>query len=46
LDRWPKSAIPKSVACMMYAEHVLQVRVDWSSLGALHGQKFGGIGIV
>ena len=45
LDRWPKSAIPKSVACMMYAEHVLRVRVDWSSLGALHGQKFGGIGI-
>jgi hypothetical protein len=45
LDRWPKSAIPKSVACMMYAEHVLRVRVDWSSLGALHDQKFGGIGI-
>ena len=30
LERWPKSAIPKSVACMMYAEHVLRVRVDWS----------------
>jgi hypothetical protein len=45
LDRWPKCAIPKSVACMMYAEHVLRVRVDWSSLGALHGQKFGVIGI-
>jgi hypothetical protein len=45
LDRWPKNAIPKSVACMMYAKHVLRVWVDWSSLGALHGQKFGGIGI-
>jgi hypothetical protein len=30
---------------MMYAEHVLRVRVDLSSLGVLHGQKFGGIGI-
>ena len=29
----------------MYAEHVLRVRVDWSSLIVLHGQKFGGIGI-
>ena len=44
LDRWPRSAIPKSVACMMYAEHVLHVRVDWSTLGALNAQKFGGIG--
>jgi hypothetical protein len=30
---------------MMYVEHVLRVRVDWSSLDALHSQKFGGIGI-
>ena len=30
---------------MMYAEHVLRVRVDWSSLGALNEKKFGGIGI-
>ena len=44
MERWPKSAIPKSVACMMYAEHVLRVRVDWASLDALNAQKFGGIG--
>jgi hypothetical protein len=44
-ERWRKGAIPKSVACMMYAEHVLRVRVDWSSLGALTEKKFGGIGI-
>ena len=30
---------------MMYAEHVLRVKVNWSSLDALHGQKFGGIGV-
>jgi hypothetical protein len=41
LDRWPKSAIPNFVACMMYVEHVLRVRVDWSSLGAAYGHKFG-----
>jgi hypothetical protein len=45
LERWRKGAIPKSVTCMMYAEHVLRVRVDWSSLGALNEKKFGGIGI-
>ena len=28
LERWRKGQIPKSVACMMYAEHVLRVRVD------------------
>ena len=33
------------MACMMYAEHVLRVRVDWSSLGALNEKKFGGIEI-
>jgi len=44
LGRWPKSTIPKSVACMMYAEHVLRVRVDWSSIAALQGLKFGGLG--
>jgi hypothetical protein len=41
LERWPKSAIPKSVAYMIYAVHVLRVRVDWSSLGALNEKKFG-----
>ena len=45
LGRWPKSAIPMFVACMMYAEHVLRVRVDWSTLGALNEKKFGCIGI-
>ena len=45
LDRWPRSAIPKSVACMMYAEHVLRIRVDWSTMGALDAQKFGAIGV-
>ena len=28
LERWPKGAIPKFVASIMYAEHVLRVRVD------------------
>jgi hypothetical protein len=44
LERWPKGAIPKSVTCLMYAKHVLRVRVDWSRLGALKKKKFGGIG--
>ena len=35
-----------SVACMMYAEHVLRIRVDWSNMGALNEKKFGGIRIV
>jgi hypothetical protein len=30
---------------MMYAEYVLRVRVDWSSLDALKEKKFGRIGI-
>ena len=33
------------MTCMMYAEHVLRVRMDWSSLGALKEKKFGGIRI-
>ena len=41
LAKWPKRAIPKSVTCMMYAEHVLHVRVDWSSLAVLSEKKFG-----
>ena len=40
LERWPKSAILKSMACMMYADHVLRVRVEWSSQGAQNAQKF------
>ena len=40
LTRWPKSVIPKSMAYMMYADHVLRVRVDWSNLAALNERKF------
>jgi hypothetical protein len=29
------------VAYMIYADHVLRVRVDWSSLDALNEKKFG-----
>jgi len=32
LERWPKNAIPRVVASMMYAEHILKVEVDWSTL--------------
>ena len=45
LDRWPKSAIPKFVGCMIYAEYVLRVRLDWSTPNALNVQKFGAIGV-
>ena len=31
-ERWPKNAIPRCVASLMYAEHVLGVRVDWTTL--------------
>ena len=31
-ERWPKNTIPYCVASLMYAEHVLGVRVDWSTL--------------
>ena len=41
LERWPKNAIPKCVASMMYAEHVLRMKVDWSTL---RQEKFGSIG--
>jgi hypothetical protein len=44
LAKWSKRAIPKSVAYMMYAEHVLHVRVDWSNLATLSEKKFGGLG--
>ena len=29
--KWPKGSIPRSIASMMYAEHVLRVDVDWST---------------
>ena len=42
-ERWPKNAIPKCVASLMYAEHVLRVRVDWSTLKSVN-KKIGQIG--
>ena len=41
LERWPKNAIPRCVASTMYAEHVLRMMVDWSTL---RSDKFGHIG--
>ena len=41
LGRWPKSAISISMVCIMYTEHVLRVRVDWSTPSALNEKKFG-----
>ena len=35
-ERWPKNAILKCVASLMYAEHVLRVRVDWSTLKSIN----------
>ena len=32
LERWPKNAIPKCIASMKYAEHVLRMTMDWSTL--------------
>ena len=42
-ERWPKNAIPKCVASLMYAEHVLRVRVDWITLKSMN-KKIGQIG--
>ena len=42
-ERWPKNAIPKCVASLMYAKHVLRVRMDWSSLRSI-SKKIGQIG--
>ena len=39
--KWPKGSIPRSIASMMYAEHVLRVDVDWSTF---HTEGFGAIG--
>ena len=42
-ERWPKNEIPKCVASLMYAEHVLRVRVNWSTLKSIN-KKIGQIG--
>ena len=42
-ERWPKNAIRKCVASLMYAKHVLRVRVDWSTLKSVN-KKIGQIG--
>ena len=39
--KWPKGSIPRSIASMMYAEHVLRINVDWSTFRM---KDFGAIG--
>ena len=39
--KWPKGSTPRSIASMMYAEHVLRVNVDWSTFCT---EGFGAIG--
>ena len=39
--KWPKGSIPRSIASMMYAEHVLRVDVNWSTFRT---EGFGAIG--
>ena len=39
--KWPKGSIPRSIASMMYVEHVLCVNVDWSTFCT---ESFGAIG--
>ena len=39
--KWPKGSIPRSIASMMYAEHVLHVDVDWTTFRT---EGFGAIG--
>ena len=39
--KWPKGSIPRSIASMMYVEHVLCVDVDWSTFLT---EGFGAIG--
>ena len=39
--KWPKDSIPRNIASMMYAEHVLCVNVDWSTFRT---KGFGAIG--
>ena len=40
-SKWPKGSILCSIASMIYAEHVLRVNMDWSTL---HTEGFGAIG--
>lgn len=44
VTRWPKNNIPRCIAALMYAEHVLGKRVDWSTLGDVRGGRFGCLG--
>ena len=39
--KWPKGSIPRTIASMMYAEHVLLVNVDWFTFRM---EGFGAIG--
>ena len=41
-EKCSKNAIPKCVASLMYAKHVLRVRVDWSTLRSIN-KKIGQI---
>ena len=42
-ERLPKNAIPKCVTSLIYVEHVLRIRVDWSTLKSIN-RKIGQIG--
>ena len=42
-SKWPKNEIPKAILSLMYAEHVLKKKVDWSTLKT-HGSSYGGLG--
>ena len=42
-ERWSKNAIPCCVASLMYVEHVLGVKVDWSTLRSIN-KNIGQIG--
>ena len=42
-ERWPKYLILCCVASLMYVEHVLRVRVDWSTLRSIN-KRIGQIG--
>ena len=43
--KWPKGSIPRSIASMMYAEHVLRVDVDWSTF-RMEGFRAIGLGLL
>ena len=43
--KWPKGSIPRSIASMMYAEHVLRVDVDWSTFRT-EGFRAIGLGLL